>query len=125
MIAASVRLLVCAILLAAGCYRGTTSLAESERKHDAAWLGMRLAHPDDGRPATELLVKMAAREPEARAVLADRLATARPGPVRDRLDAAVRARLPDEPALGALVAALASDVRPPFRAAAARLAAPR
>ena len=124
MIATSVRLVVCAILLGAGCYRGTTSLAEAERKIDAAWVGMRLSHPEDGPAAAALLVKLASGHPEARAVLLDRLATSRPGPTRDRLDAAVRARA-QSPETAALVAALAADPRPPFRDAALRLAAPR
>ena len=118
MIAPAVRLLVVLALLAA-CYRGTTSLEEAEARKDAAWVGMRLGHPDDGPRAAKLLVALAARgEPEARAVLKNRLSTMQPGPARDRLDGEVAAGLP------ALAGELALDERPAFRAAGRRLLHP-
>jgi hypothetical protein len=123
MIAAAVRHLVVAVTilslaLGPGCYRGTTSLAEAEAKRDAAWLGTRLGHPDQGPAAAALLVTLASRgDGEARAVLVDRLATMVPSPARDRLEAETAARLP------ALAAELAGDERPRFREAAARLRA--
>jgi hypothetical protein len=125
MISFPLRILVVAFLVV-GCYRGTASLADAEADEDAAWLGARLAHPQDGAGAARLLVELAARgEPEARAVLMNRLGTMRPGPERDRLDAAVGARLRgSDRTLEALVTTMGTDERASFRDAARRFLGP-